>query len=264
MAAADAAKEGKGAVAAARTGIRSAQAARVIEEGASSGFREASQAHSPVRSQVDGVSREGPQGRSSHTQIVAGKHGYLRSGEDVPGGRSELVLYDVPHDIGQAAFEKKIATEETEIATAFHQDGRMAMQPRIGTEKSVVVHAWEKLKDTIMVHSHPGGEAFSTSDVGIAVQHDARETRVVLPDFTAMSLLRPQGGWPSSESMRQAIVDAHFEAAERLDVIVDEREGFLRRSLTPEEKVHISNDLIIAQQIRAFSRLGVIMRRVRL
>ncbi len=81
--------------------------------------------------------------------------------------------------------ERKIRADKVENLYAFDSDGRQILSLR-GTENTIEVPAAQvaQLRGKITVHNHPGGSAFSVSDVQGALLRGEREMRVVATRYT--------------------------------------------------------------------------------
>ena len=114
----------------------------------------------------------------------------------------------------QAEEQKLIGLTDHEEMRVFDSRGRLIGTGR-GDQNTVNVpeSALGKLKNSTITHNHPGGDAFSRTDVALAIGHNLREMRAVAADGSFVYILRrPPTRWPSIPTMEAAYREADSAA----------------------------------------------------
>ena len=96
-----------------------------------------------------------------------------------------------------AAAERSIMGNDFETLMAFDDKGNIIYQEK-GT-RNHVNYDGDKTTDKVVTHNHPGGTAFSDTDIKNAVIANQKEIRVIGKEYT-YSLKRPEGGWNRAPS----------------------------------------------------------------
>lgn len=90
----------------------------------------------------------------------------------------------------------------TERLYVFNKDGSLDFTQSQHAIASVSLTDYEnyRLKDKVLLHNHPSGNAFSIGDVMVSREYDAYEMRAT-GKFGTFIIRRPSGGWPSETTM---------------------------------------------------------------
>ena len=163
------------------------------------------------------MNREGER-RSGNTRRLRSPESITPPGQQPSGQEGEPSSAPEPQTLAERVrqAEDRIRQQTFETAYAYNGQGVEVLR-KDGQVDSITFTPVElsRLKDAVMVHNHPGGllypstdlrhvgQSFSLDDIEFAVTNDLAEIRVVTP-VLRFSLRRPVEGWPDLVDLHEA------------------------------------------------------------
>lgn len=170
-------------------------------------------------------------------------------------GESGIVLAHDDPKIGTRVRQAEawIQKGEYERASAWDVDGNEILNGETQHKTDRVNFTTGQLKqldDGVLTHNHPNGSGPSPQDIGLAIQWDMREIRVVTPDGDLYSVRRPKMRWPP-------LADYQTQGQDIADKVLDEWSAKWVPNMNAEEKQRLNRDALHAVNTAVSKHLGI-------